>query len=48
MNLEKWIKKNKWQFIHPLKMYVHQNREVYKSIEQLEIMYNKTNLKLEL
>jgi len=41
-----WIDKNGWWFIHPLKVYCHKNKEIYKTYDELkEIYFNNLNPK---
>lgn len=39
---KKWIKEKGWWFIHPLKVFCHKNKEIYKTeIELYEIFLNR-------
>ena len=35
-DFENWISKNGWWYIHPLKIYAHKNKEIYKTYEELK------------
>lgn len=38
-NFKKWKSNNGWSFIHPLKIYQHKNKEIYKTDQELYEMY---------
>lgn len=39
ISFENWIKEKGWWFIHPLKVYVHKNKEIYKTESELHELF---------
>jgi len=38
-DFEIWIENKKWIYIVPLKIFMHKNKEIYKTYEELKEMY---------
>jgi len=39
ISFEDWIKEKGWWFIHPLKVYGHKNKEIYKTESELHELF---------
>jgi hypothetical protein len=42
---ENWVKKIGWLYIHPLKVYQHPTKEVFKTLEELQEIFNNKTIK---
>ena len=43
ISFENWIKEKGWWFIHPLKVYDHKNKEIYKTESELHELFLNRN-----